>query len=328
MREETYNNETLRQYLLGSLPAEKVELFDELSITDDEFANSLAAAENDLVDSYVRGELTGSALANFRSSYLITADKRERVCFAQSLRDFCERSAAAEVDNSLAQSATVTSGEPDKFSPGNIFSRLRLMQWGIAAAMVVLIAVAWLAYYNLRIGRQNSDGRVDTEAKKETNADKGSEVAAVKEQVATTQGERERLEQEANKQKQELTKVEQTPKNRKPTPSGQGVIAALVLSPQVRGIGQFPTFSLPAKAEVVVVQLQLEPSDYSTYSVELLKESSQVLWRSNKIKASGRTLKITFPARLLAPEVFVLQVYGVAPGKSEALGAYPFKVVE
>jgi hypothetical protein len=317
MREANSNKQLLIEYLLGSLPGEQVELFDELSIADDEFAKSLAAAEDDLVDAYVRGELTGSELTNFRSSYLTSADKYEKVRFAQSLQTFCERSAVNSVSATPPAAAS-----RDKFSFLNIF-KIPRVKWVFTAAIVLLIAFAWFAYHNLRV-RQHSEGRIDTEASR--NNEKRNEVAANAGQSPPQAEEREASKREVSKETKELTKTEPTPKNQKP--SREGDIAALVLTPQMRGIGQFSTFRLPAKTDVVAVQLQLEPNDYSIYRVELQNESSQVLWRSSKVSAKGTTLRLNFPAKLLTPQVFVLQLYGVDANKSETLSAYPFKVVQ
>ena len=317
MSEKNSNNQQLFQYLLGSLTGEQVELYDELSIADDEFAKSLAAAEDDLVDAYVRGELTEPELTNFRSSYLTSAGKHEKVHFAQSLQTFCERSAVTSV------SVTPPGpGSRDKFSIINIFKIPRL-KWAFASAMVLLIAFTWLAYHNLRV-RQHSEG-IDAEASE--NKPKSNEVAANAGQSPPLSTERQASDREVSKEKKEPTKTEATPNY--PTPSQREMhIAALVLTPQMRGIGQFRTFKLPAKADVVAVQIQLEPNDYSIYRVELQNESSQVLWRSSKVSAKARSLRINFPARLLAPQEFVLQVYGIDANKSEPLSAYPFKVVQ
>ena len=55
-------DEVLVRYLLGSLPHEEAERLDELSIADDTVASRLSEAENDLVDAYIRNELSGETL--------------------------------------------------------------------------------------------------------------------------------------------------------------------------------------------------------------------------------------------------------------------------
>ena len=52
----------LIRYLVGDLPAEEAERLDQLSIANDDFAWRLREIENDLVDAYVRSQLSGETL--------------------------------------------------------------------------------------------------------------------------------------------------------------------------------------------------------------------------------------------------------------------------
>src|SRR5467141_4149827 len=96
MSEQTFDQQAVAQYLLGALPEAETERLDELSITDAEFAEALQVAEKDLVDAYVQGELNGAALERFRSYYLASPLRREKVQFAQAFKVFAERSAGAK----------------------------------------------------------------------------------------------------------------------------------------------------------------------------------------------------------------------------------------
>src|SRR5215468_8031771 len=82
------------QYLLGAASEEQTELLDRLSISDDDFACRLKALEDDLVDAYVRGELSGDTLERFRSFYLSSPLRREKVRFAQALLPLADRCAS------------------------------------------------------------------------------------------------------------------------------------------------------------------------------------------------------------------------------------------
>src|SRR5712691_2212508 len=88
MSDPTYNQQTITQYLLGVLPEAEIERLDELSISNDEFADSLRVAEKDLVAAYVQGELGGADLENFKSHYLASPFRREQVAFARSFPVF------------------------------------------------------------------------------------------------------------------------------------------------------------------------------------------------------------------------------------------------
>jgi hypothetical protein len=79
------DDEVLVRYLVGALPDEEAERLDELSIADDGFAARLDEAENDLVDAYARGRLTGETLERFRSFYLASPERMKKVALAEAL---------------------------------------------------------------------------------------------------------------------------------------------------------------------------------------------------------------------------------------------------
>jgi len=85
------DRQTIFGYLLGTLDESDEMRFDELSITDDEFADALAAAENDLIDAHVRGELDQESSKQLKPIiYLATAVRKRD--FARALQVFAETS--------------------------------------------------------------------------------------------------------------------------------------------------------------------------------------------------------------------------------------------
>ena len=82
---ETFDDERLMRYLIGSLDERETEQFDELSITDDEFADRLRIVEDDMVDAYAAGQLTTELRAGFERHYLTLPGKQDRVRFAKTL---------------------------------------------------------------------------------------------------------------------------------------------------------------------------------------------------------------------------------------------------
>src|SRR2546427_5799203 len=81
---QPHGEQLIVRYLLGHLPDEEAEQLDELGITDDSFVARVRAVENDLVDAYARGELSGDTLAQFESSYLSSPSRREKGRFAKA----------------------------------------------------------------------------------------------------------------------------------------------------------------------------------------------------------------------------------------------------
>lgn len=322
MSKQTHHDQTITQYLLGSLPEAEAERLDELSITDDEFAEALRAAENDLVDAYVRDELTGAPLEQFKSYYLASPLRRGKVEFAQAFRGFTKRK--------TSRWGFVLS----------IFTTPRLaLQWGAAfAALALLIAGAWLVSENTRLRRQVSQTQArrdalagrEQELQKELEGQRAAHATAGQE-LARVREERGRIEQELQKAREEQRAAGRL----QPSPPGGVGIASFTLAPQTRGAGQIETVSVPAKTSYVAMRLELEPDDYPAYRVALLEQSTnRTLWRSDKLAATAtgdvKALGVSFRAGLLKPRaVYVLRVMGASPsGASEIVGDYSFRVVK
>src|SRR5258707_8661520 len=98
MSEQIQNSSAMTEYLLGSLPDAEAERLDELSVTDQAFAEALNVAERDLIDAYVLGELKGSALEQFKAHYLASALRREKVRFAEAFQIFRQKNAISEAE--------------------------------------------------------------------------------------------------------------------------------------------------------------------------------------------------------------------------------------
>ena len=285
-------------YLLGSLSEAETERLDELSITDADFVCALSAVERDLIDAYVQGELGGAELERFESAYLVSPLRRSKVDFAKALQAFGGRE---------AQPARV----PSTFAA--VLNLRPALQAALAAAAIVLLgAASWLAVENVRLRQQAP--RVQSE----------QSAAILREQqlhseLSSVRGDRARL-------SQQQSRVEN---------SG---IVALSLAPQMRSAGTRSAGSIPeapvtADVEYVAVQLELEPSEYTFFRVELLDTSGgPQLWTSGtlapKMTDRGKTLHITLPARLLTAQPYVLRVTGLRMERAEVIGEYRFKVTK
>lgn len=145
--ERTVEDELLIQYLLESLPLEEMERCDERSIADDDFACRLEAVENDLVDAYVDGRLSGETLERFRTAYLSSQARREKVIFAEALH---RRS------NRLRRPAL-------RLRPSRYFPALsQPVRWAVAAVVLgILVATGYLFQQNRRLERSLAQLRAE-----------------------------------------------------------------------------------------------------------------------------------------------------------------------
>ncbi|MDX6527809.1 MAG: hypothetical protein QOH41_99 [Blastocatellia bacterium] len=333
MSEATYNEQVMTDYLLGCLPEADAERYDELSVADDEFAAALTACEKDLVDAYVRGDLSGRMLEEFKLHYLASPTRRDKVTLAKALQVFAERSVAEVRGKDL----------PDGASRQGWFAALFLaprpaLRWGVAAGVLLLLFVGgWFLIDNLRVRQQMSQAQIrrdelqqrELALRQQREAEHAAKSKAEQE-LAQVRAERERLDRESKKQNGQ----ERATQSQAPPGPGQTSIASFILSPGLRGAGQIQTLNIPPGSGRVALQLKMEPNDYQAYRVALIDQSNhQTLWQSGKLRArsanNGQVVSVGFSSGLLKPQTYLMQVSGVsANGKTEVMSDYPFKVVK
>jgi hypothetical protein len=315
---------TLVEYLLGSLPESDTELLDESSVANDEFAMRLSAVENDLLDAYVRGELSPPIREKFRTFYLASGKRRERMKLAEGLFALESKAAAshARADAPPGQYGRRENQLASWFRP------LMLPSWGLAAVAAMLLAGILLGVNNFRLYNQVSRAQAF-----------GAELQHRERELQA------KLDQEhaANHQtKDELDRVReslaQLGKHSIASPRGEERssipvgIAFLALSPQMRGAGQITALPLPRATTLVNVRLDLESNDFPQYRV-VLKDSAtnQSVWQSGRLTANATGLSsvisIRVPAKLLKQRNYVVELMGCPTiGAPEFISSYAFLV--
>src|SRR6185503_3994854 len=85
MSTDINNEKLISRYLLGELSeAQQVEIEDR-AFADKDYLASITAVENDLIDEYVRHELSDADRRKFESRFLASAERWKRVEFAKAL---------------------------------------------------------------------------------------------------------------------------------------------------------------------------------------------------------------------------------------------------
>ena len=312
-----YDDQLLARYLLGAVSEEEAERLDESSITDAEFASHLDAVENDLVDAYLQGELSGDTLEHFEKFYLSSPKRREKVDFARTLLRVEENSAPARSKAATAPAipgAAQREKAPKEQSARRWVPR-RNLQWGFAAAaLVMLLAGSYLFVENERLRQQGMEAR-EREAALDHRANE--------------------LERELSDQRSAntgmLKELERLRESR-PASGALRTIAVLLLA-ETRGIGQLPTVSVPPGTEQVTLRLQLESDEFPGYQVALKDPATNhILWRSGKLRAKSegnfKAVPVSVSAKLFRPQHYLLELSGVSrSGATELVSSYALKVV-
>lgn len=319
MSEKTYNDEALRAYLLGSLPAEEAERFDELSVTDGKFFEELTAVEHDLVDAYVNLELDVADRDRFETYFLATPRRRDKLKFAENLDRIAEGRGA------------VTTVAEVKSSEAGFFSFLKdLLSPRLAFAAFALICLALGGWLILR-DRRSDYAEVTGQNTDETRTALNDQVAVETPRVAETPGVSEVPEPQTTPTNSVNRQINTNEKERSVRPEPRSVVAVVLPAP-LRG-ASMKTVTVPESASRVSVSLELESDESDLFYVVLRDRSARSEpWKSGAVKPSGgpdrKVLNLNIPANLLKPGVYSLNVAGVsADGTREIIGDYLFRVV-
>ncbi|HYL99219.1 MAG TPA: hypothetical protein VEZ90_09710 [Blastocatellia bacterium] len=326
---------TLSDYLLGSLSEVETERLDELSICDDDFAERLRDAENNLVDSYARGELAGEGLQRFNTHYLASSRRREKAAFAQALISLSgavpQRRAEDEAISSKATLAFQPARRRSLEATSRLSSRLSGAAAAFAAAAMLLLGVGVL------LERQNVKLRGQIEAEQAEHRELVEREKTLAKQLEQQQSENAEAKKEFEQVQARLRQLEQEAAGRR---SGKTnlqqdlqTVVAFTLAPPLRGSNPPPAVSLKPNTGILSLTLQLETSDFSEYEVALKDPAAgRIVWRSTRLKPmakdGARTVAIRLPAAGLKAQHYNIQLAGVsAGGAAEVISNYPFTVV-
>ncbi|HEY6308699.1 MAG TPA: hypothetical protein VI488_19835 [Candidatus Angelobacter sp.] len=320
---QTYDDRLLTRYLLGALPVEDAERLDELCIADEEVATRLHALEDDLVDAYVRGEVSGEDLGHFESFYLLSPKRRQKVEFAAALLELEKRPAAvaAPAPAPATQESAVPTPKPreeaeeELVQPPRSSVRRPMFRWGFAfAAAVMLFAAGYLLLENLRLRKQMSE----TQAQQATLEQRDQEL-------------QKQLHDQRSANEESLKEIERL---RQSQPNlGQLKTVSILLPPPTRGAARPPTIMLQPGTDLALLILVLESDDFPQYRAALRDSAAnQVLWTSQNVQSAAlgekKAISISIPAGVLKQQNYVVELTGLpAHGIPEIIGSYPFHTV-
>jgi hypothetical protein len=273
-------------YLLGDLDGAERSRLEERLLTDAEYREVIRAVEDDLVDDYVRGELPVRQRELFEKQFTASPDRMRKVELARALTQ------------ALGDSGHVPASEP---TPLIVRSRWRPListfRYPLAAAAVLLLGLGvWFATQSTR-----------------TPSTVQSPQAA---------------------QRPPANTAPTKPEDRSAQPAPELSIATFVLPPGlVRDGTAATTFAIPAGTDVVRLRIVLDKGDeYPAYRAELRTASGNSVWKSDagsiQTDAAGQSIALEVPAELLPAERYELTLTGVNRDVAEDIGYYYFSIAK
>src|ERR1051325_10693415 len=95
MKNKINDDKLASRFLLGDLPEEQKAQLEERFFTDDDYFEYMLAVEDELIDDYAQGALTGRERERFETYFLNSPERRSRLEFARALQKTADRAPAA-----------------------------------------------------------------------------------------------------------------------------------------------------------------------------------------------------------------------------------------
>src|ERR1041384_1233597 len=319
MAADLNNEKVIARYLLGDLPEEQQVAIEDRAFADKDYLALITSVENDLIDEYVRQELSPTERQQFERQFLASAERRKRVEFAKALARGPERTVVSE-----------TAEWSWRDSLYALISGLNpAAQIAFAAVMLLLLAGgAWLLTETLRLRSQLTQLQAQNQAQQNELQQKVEAERRRNEELNA------RLTQEQQQREQSEESLRQLSETGDATnPPPRPVIAALTLLPGLsRGGGDKASLVMPQDARLVRLQIGIDPNEpYKSFAVELRTAAGRQVWTRENLTARtrgrARAVSLTLPASALKSGDYELRLSGHQEGgESEDVGFYYFDV--
>lgn len=146
---------TIRTYLLNQATQEYSSWLEEQIFTDGALFQELLIAEDELIDQYLRDELTASEGQSFETHFLAAPERQQKLRFSRALRKYVDGVGASKgAETEVAKSVSVPQPEIPRPTPKkHFFSFLPFTNpvgsYAFAAAMLLMVVgLSWVVYKN------------------------------------------------------------------------------------------------------------------------------------------------------------------------------------
>lgn len=312
--------ETLAQYLLGELSDEMRREIEREYLADGDCLDELLAVEDDLMDEYVRGELSAREREQFEQHLLAGPGQREKLRYAQTLM---ERMPAVRTTAPAKQGPS----SPERDSWFSFYGKRKLVPVLVVgfAAIVLVAGAAWLIMRVIQL-------QIKVEHMKAEQVTAQQREQELQAKLASEQKEKEELLRQL-RQNSEVGMTEGTGEQTTAEKPTAPRMATFMLSPALMRGGEATDFVVPRGVDVVQLQIQVGGADYNSYRAELKTADGESVYDLSGLKARRtHNVELVFlriPGRLLIKRDYVLKISGLIEGGSfEDAGFYTFRITK
>lgn len=285
----------MKQFLYGETPEAEARKIEEQLFEDSDLFYELTSLEHELVDSYVRGKLTGEELRRFEKALIRSDERKEQVLDARALQRLIK-----EENRSIGAGAL---SDPSGRQGGSqVFDsasfQTAAMRYALAAVVVLLtLCTAWFSFDAYRARNRLADARAQLERERD---DAKRQIEELRAEVAKQNGDGNR---ELREQEAKLTQLqEEVERLRTPQEKGESDYTATITEIGSRGVSDAKVIRR-AKLQVTVkvpLETQWEYNAYTIYDAD----GSQIPARLKITSDKGmKYLIFSLPVRNLKIEI-------------------------
>jgi hypothetical protein len=307
----------IRRYLLGELAeADQAALEQELLIDRSKF-DQVWAIENELVDSYARGEMSRADRERFEGHYLVSPLHRERVAIAESF--------LTNIDQVVGETVEVREKEPVVPWRRRFPLRSPRPVFGVALVTAILLTFSLIRSYIERVRLTGQVANVQKEAQTER-----AFLKQLEQELASRNQEYEKEIADVSRRNEQLkAELEQLRQRRPAAPST--VLSFLLEPAPVRDEKARPQSTIALLTGKTRLLMELDDNNYANYQVILQTiEGREILRRrTGKVRFGKDRVFATLPVKAgeLTKGDYILILFGqTSDGKSEEIDRYFFQV--
>jgi hypothetical protein len=319
---DRHNEALARQYLLGQLSEEDAICLEEEYVADDDTFEEMEVAEDEIIDAYVRKELSRADRKRFEK-LLVTAPRiRKRVEIAKMLAARASQQHIRPMEP-VAEAVDRKRGVKSwswktVFQPSLGFRRLAFTS--LALALVVGVPALFIDW--LRIREESS--RLSA-----TRAELERENQKLTAQNNEYSSDRQRLSEELKKQEAENSKLNGEIEQALNRPSQPPRIPILLMISGSRASDSSNRdIRLPKEPAVFELTIVLEKASFERYSVIVKTTDERVISGPHLLRTRGKILKLRLPSTRFKPNDYIVTVSGVPPsGTPVEIEDYTFRII-
>ncbi|HKQ72210.1 MAG TPA: hypothetical protein VJ810_00685 [Blastocatellia bacterium] len=313
MQQTTEQGERITRYLLDDLPESEQAAVELEYFADQEKFEEVWAAENELIDRYVRGRLPRGERELFERNYLQSPKHRERVALARKLLEAADRQAPESGVAPLAGARAPSL--LSRLMEALINPRMPRVLLPAAAFLLLISVCSWLAIERGRLNEELGKTKSQLSDQQRREQEIAGKLAVEREESGKLKSEIDRL----------LETVVSPPSQARP--SILSFLLVSTLTSRDRGQNQ-QQITISRQIDLVRLQMKLEKEDSRKYQVSIRSVGGPPVWNQRSLKPRSGIITVNIPADKLPMDDYILTLSAATPsGGTEIIDRPAFRVI-